>query len=79
VGAAIAAGSQAEKGICALLVIEPKNKNNNNKKKLPLLENKSQLKQPLQKKNKKDKRKNTSPTRFLNTVTNPDSNLEELE
>jgi hypothetical protein len=39
----------------------------------------SQLKEPTTKKKKNPKRKNTSPTRFIKTVTKPDSILDELE
>jgi len=54
VGAAIAAGSQAEKGTCALLVIAPKNKKTKNK---GLSKSKSHVKEPPQKKKKKQIRK----------------------
>jgi len=76
VGAAIAAGSQAEKGTCALLVIAPKNKKTKNK---GLSKSKSHVKEPPQKKKKKQIRKKTSPTRLLKTVIRPDSSLELLE
>ena len=77
VGAAIAAGNQAENGIWALFVIAPKNrktKNIYNKS----IETVSKLHQPLKENKKKQTKKNTSPIRFLKTVIKPDSKLEEL-
>jgi len=74
VGAAIAAGSHAEKGICALLEIAPK-KTKQKKTKIPTTPPLSHEKIPPPQKKKKEHKKNTSPKRLLKTVIRPESNL----
>lgn len=71
VGAAIAAGSQEEKGTWALLVERPKKiKSMATKEEL---DRKKSLKfQPPPKKNIKLKIKKQSPIRFIKTVSSPD-------
>lgn len=71
VGAAIAAGNQAEKGICALLVIAAIKKNRETKDKLSVYIKLRYLHLPLQKNKPIVPKMKTSPTRFVRAVIIP--------
>lgn len=76
-GAAIAAGSQEEKGYWALLVIAPK-KITKTKKEKPNKAKKSKEAHPQYTIKIKLTIKKQSPTRLVKTVIRPESNLELL-